>query len=44
MERGGKKWTFGKYAKDNDEWQTPVKDQPMANAKIVTQQAGKKLL
>lgn len=44
MERGGKKWTVGKYAKDINEWQTPVKDQPMASAKIVTRQAGKKIV
>ena len=44
MERGGKKWTVGKYAKDINVWQTPVKDQPMASAKIVTRQAGKKIV
>lgn len=42
MERGGKKWTVGKYAKNINEWQTLVKDEPMASAEIVTRQAGKK--
>ena len=41
MQRGGKKWTVGKYAKNINEWQTLVKDQPMASAEIVTRQAGK---
>lgn len=41
MERGGKKWTVGKYAKNINEWQTLVKDQPMVSAEIVTRQAGK---
>ena len=44
MERGGKKWTVGKYAKNINEWQTLVKDQPMASAEIVTRQAGKTVI
>lgn len=41
MERGGKKWTVGKYAKNINEWQTLVKDQPMESAEIVSRQAEK---